>query len=622
MKKKIQFSIQYLKKLKLNLATIIVFELIYKLALILIFKPLVAYLFSLILRTRGISFLADENFKHFISSPITWLALLFWVLIFTFFVFFDICCVIIALHSSYYGQKLPLFRMVKEGFLATSRMFTRHNLFLAVYLLLVIPFTYAFVLTGYNGIWEIPQFVQDYIYEHLWLTLSYFGAVIFVAWRFFRWIFSLHYFILKKENYKEARASSRSLVHHYYMRSIGLMGIWTLIIFISYRILVHLSALGIVAINSKLSHFALLSSVVVSAFTVLATILELLFYALGIPLVLVGISILFYYLQEKRGEEIAPELTNLDTAYSIYDSRAIRKMRRHKKKVLAVTLIILIGGNFLISYLDKRGILKIQNTQNLVVAAHRGYSSKYPENTLEAVKGAILYNADYAEIDVQQTKDGKIIVMHDSNTKRTTGEDHDIWNTTYEELKKLDNGSWFDSRFSSVKIPTLESVLELAKGKIKLNIETKPSGHDRDLEYQVVKLIHKYHMEKEVVVSSLRYDSIRKIKQEDKNLETAYITSFSYGDFTQLKYADAYSVEGSIISSSFVSKAHRANKKVYVWTVDKESLLQSVINMNVDMIITNDPVWAKTLLYQHDRQSATLKLFNRLQEILHYSSAQ
>ena len=87
------------------------------------------------------------------------------------------------------------------------------------------------------------------------------------------------------------------------------------------------------------------------------------------------------------------------------------------------------------------------------------------------------------------------------------------------------------------------------------------SGHDKDLEEQVAKLLKKYHMRDTCVVSSLKYDSLRKIKQADDSIETAYITSVSYGNFTDLEYADGYSVESTLLSKGFVNKHRRPGNR-------------------------------------------------------------
>ena len=100
-----------------------------------------------------------------------------------------------------------------------------------------------------------------------------------------------------------------------------------------------------------------------------------------------------------------------------------------------------------------------------------------PENTMAAFQKAIDDMADYIELDVQLTSDGEVIVMHDSNAYRTTGVDENIVNMTYKEVRRLDAGSWYSDEYKGEKVPGLREVLELAQGKIKLNIELKPADN-------------------------------------------------------------------------------------------------------------------------------------------------
>ena len=184
-----------------------------------------------------------------------------------------------------------------------------------------------------------------------------------------------------------------------------------------------------------------------------------------------------------------------------------------------------------------------------------------------------------------------------------------------DEIKNLDNGSWFNKKFQTVRIPTLEEVLKVCRGKIRLNIEIKPSGHDKDLEEQVAKLLKEYHMRDTCVVSSLKYESLQKVKEADSSIETVYITSVSYGNFTDLEYADGYSVESTMLSQSFVNRAQKAGKQVYVWTVNSEDQLEKVVGMGIDNVITDDPVMAKELIYKQDHSTFWDRYVNQLLSI-------
>ena len=105
-----------------------------------------------------------------------------------------------------------------------------------------------------------------------------------------------------------------------------------------------------------------------------------------------------------------------------------------------------------------------------------------PENTLPAFRSAILKGGDRIELDVQMTSDGVVVVTHDSNLKRCTGKNAKVYDLTYAEVAQLDAGRWFSSRFADTRIPTLEQVLQLCRGRIGLNVEIKPSAATPALE--------------------------------------------------------------------------------------------------------------------------------------------
>ena len=104
-----------------------------------------------------------------------------------------------------------------------------------------------------------------------------------------------------------------------------------------------------------------------------------------------------------------------------------------------------------------------QSEDNIYVAAHRGWSEKYPENTLEAFQAAIDLQVDQLEIDVRITKDGELVIIHDATVDRTTNGTGKVCDYTLAELKELDAGSWKGEQFKGAKIPTLIEFMELIK---------------------------------------------------------------------------------------------------------------------------------------------------------------
>ena len=589
--------------LKLNIGTLLVFELLYKFASMAVFKPLLTGVMKLALKAQGLSYLSDETIGTFIRSPLTWFFLLLIVLGMAFFTLFDICCIITCIHASFRKQAMPLLALMRKGLKTSLRVIYQRNIVMILYLLIIIPMTHALVISGYITKFTVPQFIVDYIMSHTWLAILYIGFWIYIGLRSFHWIYSLHYFCLENCNFKQARKRSWKLQkNHYWTDLIIVLGWSAACIGIYYGVILSGSWL-VSRVNQALPTQDLFSSLTLSGISLLMDVCGALFFCFDLPLFFICISLLFYYRKAAAGERIPRVFRDLDNDYRVTNTRWVKKIYMYRKRIIALSIVVVIGVNFAYNFADRRGVLHMGLGNPVEVTAHRGYSAAYPENTIPAFKGAIQVGADWAELDVQQTADGEVIVMHDSNLKRTTGLDKEVWQVTWDEIKDLDNGSWFDKKYQTVRIPTLEEVLKVCRGKIHLNIEIKPSGHDKDLEEQVAKLLKKYHMRDTCVVSSLKYDSLRKIKEADDSIETAYITSVSYGNFTDLEYADGYSVESTLLSKSFVNKAQKAGKQIYVWTVNSEERLEKVVGMGIDNVITDDPVMAKELIYEQEHST-------------------
>ncbi len=222
------------------------------------------------------------------------------------------------------------------------------------------------------------------------------------------------------------------------------------------------------------------------------------------------------------------------------------------------------------------------------VTAHRGHSLAAPENTLSAVRKAIDSGADYAEIDVQQTSDGVVVLLHDGDLKRVAGVGRSVTATSFDEARKLDVGAWFAPEFAGERIPTLVEVINLARGRIRLNIELKVSGPDRELAREVARLVHEQDFESECLITSFNYDALRELKEKNDRLRVGLIVAKSLGNVTLLKL-DALSVLSQWLTDPSLRAAHGAGMEVHVWTVNDPAQMTGLIKRGVDNIITDDP---------------------------------
>ena len=285
---------------------------------------------------------------------------------------------------------------------------------------------------------------------------------------------------------------------------------------------------------------------------------------------------------------------------SFKESNKIKFSNVNIKKVGYVLGIIALIGGTVFTYLLYKGKynFNIVYTRTLEVTAHRGASLYYPENTIVAFKGAKELGADWIELDVQQTKDKKIIVIHDTNFKRTTGVSKNTWEMNYEDVKELDAGSFLDKKYKDERIPLLEEVISFAKkNNIRLNIELKPTGYEKDFEKSVVNIIKKMNFEKECVITSQVYSVLEKVKKYEPSIETVYVMSLAYGNITDLKAADHFSIEASSVNKKLVKKVHNEGKEIYVWTINTKDSIEKMIDLNVDNIITDNISLAKETIY-------------------------
>ncbi len=222
------------------------------------------------------------------------------------------------------------------------------------------------------------------------------------------------------------------------------------------------------------------------------------------------------------------------------------------------------------------------------VTAHRGHSVAAPENTLSAVRKAIESGADYAEVDVLLTADGVAVLLHDRDLMRVAGDPRRIEELSYDEVRKLDVGSWFDPSFAGERVPTLAEVIDLARGRIKLNIELKFFGPDRRLAQEVARLVREQDFESDCLVTSFNSDALQEVKQHNPRLRTGLIVAHALGDVSRLE-VEVLSVRADFLSDAVLRAARRQDREVHVWAVSDARQMGRMIKRGVDNIITDDP---------------------------------
>ncbi|MDQ7063379.1 MAG: glycerophosphodiester phosphodiesterase family protein [candidate division KSB1 bacterium] len=263
------------------------------------------------------------------------------------------------------------------------------------------------------------------------------------------------------------------------------------------------------------------------------------------------------------------------------------------RSISSAALVTLLIQSALLSACKKRGDRGESarlRTKTVVVCAHRGASAYAPENTLAAMRKAMELGADMAELDVQQTADAHLVVMHDDRLNRTTSGRGLLWQKSLAELRRLDAGGWFDPHFAGEPIPTLEEVMDLVRDRMKLNIEVKMHGHERGIVRLVIDTIRRKDFVEHCIVTSFDHAFIDSLKAQAPEMRVGYIfVPELFHDSLFVKPVEVLSAHYKMVDAAFIERAHANGKEVHVWTVNDRDAMRRLIEIGVDGIITNYP---------------------------------
>ncbi len=241
--------------------------------------------------------------------------------------------------------------------------------------------------------------------------------------------------------------------------------------------------------------------------------------------------------------------------------------------------------------------------------AHRGESFDAPENTLAAFNLAWERKVPAFELDVHVTGDGGLIVSHDADTKRTTGVQKIIKESTLEELQKLDAGSWKGARWAGEKMPTLLKSLRTIPDRGRCFIEIKVGPEAIAPLVDVVRESGK--RPEQLAIISFHADTIAEAKRKLPQLKAYYLSAFRQDKATQawtptadelIRKAKELKADGLDLAANgpldraFVDQVKKAGLEFYVWTVDKPADARRFVEMGVDGITTNRPAWMREQL--------------------------
>lgn len=592
-----------MRRLTAHWKPLILFEILWKLVTLLVIAPACAGLIQLAIHLAKLKYLTTSNLLQFLRSPWTILLLAVLLLLAALYTLFEIAAVCTCFRQSRFQKvRTTLGRMVRSGLQSVLHFFRGGGPFLVLHLLVLIPLMQFSATSGIFTAMGIPDFLAYYMTKKEFLLPIYVAAIILCCLLSIRWVFSSVLFTQNQCSYRSARATSVQLVRGRFWQTFFSVLVWNCCYFAALLVFLCMITVVVLMVIRATGSNDLIMSQAMRILKLLIQIVLWSFSFFATPICMAHLTALLEKRCVQMPEVVLPEPVPL--------SRSAKPFRRSTAVLTACCFTVAALGlnlSYVYSVFTGKANFRLALFQNPTVMAHRGLSADAPENTLYAFSDAILVGADFIELDVQQTRDGVLVVMHDSNLKRTTGVNKDIWDVDYADIQNLDAGSWFDPAYANARIPTLEETLQFVDKRAKLNIEIKPTKHGSDtLEQDVAELITRYQYTDACYVTSFSYGSLKKVKEANPEIRTGYLMSVAYGQFYSLKYADAFSLNKVFVTSQVVNAAHQQGKQIFAWTVNSMSEVRSLCNLHVDSIITDDPVMVQNVI-SRDSTGETLR---------------
>lgn len=584
-----QLAKETFQLIKINLKNLLLFEMVYRLITGPIFLQLMNYGLRFSLRMAGYSYLTLGNVGRFLLNPWTIVVIFGISVIGLLLITVEIGSLITAYSSAAYSLRLNPLDIFVGGVQNLIDEIKRRNIKLIGVIFVEVALLNCYFI--YRVLTHIKplNFVMKAMLVEPWartLVVIGIGILIVIA---IPSAFALHGCMIEQKSFQDSMNRSKDLLKGRGIKTVFRLvscQIVLIVVFLLVRLLcVVFAAVLVVLFVDKKLEFAFLMEVC-------DRIEWVLLFIAGVTSGLIhfaAVTVQYYQYNNRMQRE-----KRWDFNYSTIN------IPRKKGLLLGMAAITLASGLCLFDTAYNGNVITKALVVETEVTAHRGSSKTAPENTMAAVVAAVDEMADRVEIDVQASADGQVVLFHDTSLKRVTGVNRKVSDLTYEELLKLDVGNWFSVDYQGEQVPTLEQIMEYAKGKIDLNIEIKNQGNSSLLPEKVLELVDQYEMQEQCVITATNLNYLKRIKEMQPGIKTGYILSAAYGDYYSNEYIDFISIRSNFVTDNLIEKSHELGKTVHAWTVNNKDEVERLKVLGVDGIITDYPVFVREVLYREE----------------------
>lgn len=585
--------------LKLTLKSwriLFLFEIVYKAIGSFVLMPLLHAWLNFGLKLTKIYYISSTNMREVFTSVGMLFFILVAVIIVAIVMIFEFNCLAICFHQTRENKELGVFQLFKLGFQRSKRLLLPQNWVLIPFTVLVIPFTQFILTSSFITQLELPRFITESLpFE---VQIIYYMSIVLLVIFALGTLFTYQYFTLDEYNGIKSMIASWKLSAKHRMKMVYNY----VLLVLSLLVIIFVISIGITTCVFFIVNYYYPQGIKGAMYLTIAdsvdNILTSFAGSISIFVTYAYVSHLYFSLRESKGETL-PQ--------AVIPKHKYRKIQNGFFTIIAVTCFIL--GIVTVNLLSIHTLQENSLEQSLIgdkmkIVAHRGYSSLAPENTIPAFVEAIKARVDFIELDVQESKDGVVMVTHDSALGRIYDQNVNIWEYTKDELKNLhvNKSSDPNGQYTNITIPTLEEVLTLCRGKTKVLIEPKPNGHDQRLAEAVMEVVKKTGMSRDVQIQCLDYSILETVKSIDPSMQCGFIISMSYGQYWTLPAADFFTLEQTYLTQREVESVHKAGKEVYIWTVNTSTDMQKAISLNGDAMITDYPIKAREQIFASDSE--------------------
>jgi glycerophosphoryl diester phosphodiesterase len=545
--------------------------------LLLIAIPVIRLLYGLVLLQTGLGSIAYDRISHVLRNPFADLTLLLIAGVAVVAITGELVTLFVLASHHQDGDTTSFRLVLRQVWETIKKLVHPQGLLILVYLILLLPLGQLGLTSILTKKVAVPPFVSEELSKSGTGSLLYGAFTLAVFYLNLRLILTLPLLGTTSAGVWRAFVTSWRLTSWRSLRIVGLL----IILVIPAGLVGVLLALVTLAPTIAADRVRPAASPLLAAFGL--SVWQITIFVITALLTIMIVQSLTAMMRDwlKR----LPEDHRHTPAVNSY-SEPTHVTARRRKQLWGLAAAVTVMAFAATSVVNYQTMVKLADTEETEIVAHRGFLAGGVENTLPALQAAARAGADRVEFDVMETKDGKFVVMHDANLKRLAGKNLNVKDLTQDELTKIT----VRADGMEAKIPSLEEWIQLS---IQLNLpqllEIKLHGGETpDLVPRLLAVLDRTGVTESYTYHTLSREVVDELKRLRPELVVGFIVPINFGGIPEVK-ADFLVIEQQSYSNQFIHQAWAAGYNVIVWTVDDEQQMRQYLNAAVDGIITDRP---------------------------------